>query len=298
MITYNQELFIAEAIESVVHQKTEFRFEVVISDDCSTDSTPSIIQSYKEQYPELIRIIPRDENLGIIANFLQTIRECKSKYVAFLEGDDYWTDDDKLQKQVDLLEKFPGIAICFHPVKVKNQQTGELKKMKKIQNRQLTTTKDILSYNYIQTCSVVFRNLNQGVFPDWIQRQFMGDWPIHILNSLNGDIFCLSEYMAVYRIHGTSSWSVDLSSISGKIKTTERKLELFIALRDHLPEKWQRIVSSQISTYHKIIEIYSRLEKEKGIRIKSWLWLTRKSFKGFYECRVCLKFLIKSIITA
>jgi glycosyltransferase involved in cell wall biosynthesis len=297
MITYNQELFVVEAIESVVHQKTEFPFELVISDDCSTDSTPSIIQSYKQQYPELIRIIHRAENLGMIANFLQTIRECKSKYVAFLEGDDYWTDNHKLQKQVDLLEKVPGIAVCSHPVRIKNQQTGTLGKLKTKKIKRLTSTKDILTLNYIATCSVVFRNLNKGVFPDWIRSLSMGDWPVHILNSLHGDIYCLPEYMGVYRVHDTSGWSKNLSSISGKIKTTEKKLELFMELKNNFPAKWQGIISSQISTYQKLIAIYSRLGENKDTGINTWLWLTWKSLTGHFDSRVCLKVIIKSMIT-
>ncbi len=294
MISYNQELFIAEAIESVVHQKTKFRFELVISDDCSTDSTPLIIQSYKQQYPELIRVIPRPENLGVVSNFLQTIRECKSKYVAFLEGDDYWTDDHKLQKQVDLLEGASDIAVCFHPVKIKNQRTGKLIKTNASGFRRITTTKDILKRNYIQTSSVVFRNLNKGIFPDWIASLSMGDWPVHILNSLHGDIYCLPETMGVYRIHGASEWSRNLSSISGKIKTTEKKLELFMVLKQNFPLKWQGLILSNISTYLGLIAIYSRLGESKVTGIKSWLWLTWKSLIGNSDCRVCLKFLLKS----
>jgi glycosyltransferase involved in cell wall biosynthesis len=298
MITYNQELFVVEAIESVIHQKTGFRFELVISDDCSTDSTPSIIQSYKQQYPELIRIIPRTENLGMIANFLQTMCECKSKYVAFLEGDDYWTDDHKLQKQVDFMETNPEYSICFHPVGIRNQQTGKLTAQRKHNLKKISTTYDILQNNFIQTCSVVFRNLNKGVFPDWIRSLSMGDWPVHILNSLHGDIYCFPEYMGVYRVHGTSGWSKNLSSIDMKIKTTKSKLELFKELKNNLPAKWQGIISSQIRTYQKLFEIYSQLDNNKVTGIKSWLWLIRKSLTGHYDIRVCLKFLIKFMITA
>ena len=296
MITYNHELFISEAIESVIRQKTEFDFELIISDDCSTDSTSSIIQSYKRQFPEIIRIILRPKNLGMIPNFLQTVIECKGKYVAFLEGDDYWTDDYKLQKQVDLLERKPDIAVCFHPVKIINQHTGifETTKTKKI-NR-VTKTQDILLFNYIATCSVVYRNLDKGVFPDWIRPLSMGDWPVHILNSLNGDILFLPDYMAVYRLHGTSAWSANLTSISGKIRNTESKLELFLALKDHLPTKWQGIISSQIHTYRKLIDIYLHLEEGKGFSITAVLWLIWKSMNRHFDSRVCLNFLVKTIL--
>jgi len=117
------------------------------------------------------------------------------------------------------------------------------------------------------------------------------------LNSLTGPIFCLPEYMSVYRIHGTSSWSANLSSIHGKIKTTEWKLELFLALRDHLPEKWQPVITSQINVFTKIIEIYSRMNQGKWIGMNSCLWLALNSLKGNSDSRVCLRKLIKTTIS-
>lgn len=297
LISYNQESFIAEAIEGVVNQKTDFPFELVIADDCSTDSTLSIIQTYKQKYPDLIRIVPRPENLGMMANFLASIGECKSEYVALLEGDDYWMDVHKLQKQVDFLEKNPLIAVCFHPVRIKNQSTGAFKESKAAVPGKITTTRDILKLNYIATCSVIFRNPLGGVFPGWIRSLSMGDWPVHILNSLQGDIYCHPDIMGVYRIHGASEWTHNLTTAGGMIKTISKKLDLFIKLRENLPAKWQGIISSNILAYQKLIEIYSCLSENKGVSISTWSWLVLKSLGGQFDCRVCLKFLIKSLIS-
>jgi hypothetical protein len=107
----------------------------------------------------------------------------------------------------------------------------------------------------------------------------------------------MPDRMAGYRIHKTSSWSTNLSSIYGRMKTTEKKLELFLLLRDTLPEKWKPFILSQIDSYMKIIEIFSRLEKNKGIGFTSWFWLIRKSVAGHFDSRVCLKISLKASLT-
>src|SRR5438094_537303 len=118
MITYNHEKFVAEAIESVLKQKTTFPIELVIGDDKSTDSTPAIIKGYAEKYPGILKVRYNKENAGVVLNTVKTIEECSGKYIAMLEGDDYWTDPLKLQKQVDFLEKNPDFACSFHNVMV------------------------------------------------------------------------------------------------------------------------------------------------------------------------------------
>ena len=114
MLAYNQEAFIREALESVLAQQTTFDFEIVIGEDCSTDTTRSIIQSYQAAHPGKIRGLYRAENVGMIENFIQGYRACQGEYIAMLEGDDYWVDPCKLQKQVDFLESHPDFSICFH----------------------------------------------------------------------------------------------------------------------------------------------------------------------------------------
>lgn len=113
-ITYNHESFIAQTIEGVLMQQVNFPIEFIIAEDCSTDSTRAICQQYAEQYPELIRLIPSESNVGAIANERRAMLAAKGKYIAFCEGDDYWTDPLKLQKQVDFLESHPDYSVTFH----------------------------------------------------------------------------------------------------------------------------------------------------------------------------------------
>ena len=101
MITYNQERYISQAIESVLSQQTDFSYEIVVGEDFSTDNTREVCREYQQRYPDKIRLLERDKNLGMAGNFLSTFKECNGQYLAVLEGDDYWVNPHKLQSQVD-----------------------------------------------------------------------------------------------------------------------------------------------------------------------------------------------------
>jgi glycosyltransferase involved in cell wall biosynthesis len=126
MLTYNHEKYIAQAIESVLKQKTDFLFELVIGEDCSTDGTRDIIESYGRQYPEQIKIVTSVTNVGALANNIRTTKACRGKYLAILEGDDYWNDEFKLQKQVDFLEQNPQFGIVHTDVNHWLEESGTL----------------------------------------------------------------------------------------------------------------------------------------------------------------------------
>lgn len=125
-ITYNHEPFIAKTIEGVLMQQVKFPIELIIAEDCSTDGTRAICQQYAEEYPDLIRLITSDSNVGAIANERRAMLAARGKYIAFCEGDDYWTDPLKLQKQVDFLESHPDYSVTFHRCKHFNVQTNEM----------------------------------------------------------------------------------------------------------------------------------------------------------------------------
>lgn len=111
MITYNHEQYIERAIQGILQQVTDFEIELVIGEDYSEDGTREICATYAHDYPEIVKLLPKSERKGMSKNFLDTINMCKSKYIAFCEGDDYWIDPNKLQMQVDFLEKNPSFAL-------------------------------------------------------------------------------------------------------------------------------------------------------------------------------------------
>lgn len=124
MITYNHENFIREAIEGVLMQKTDFPVELIIGEDCSTDSTRKICLEYKAKYPDKIRLLLPEFNLGVMRNFIETMQAATGKYIALCEGDDYWTDQYKLQKQVDFLEANSDYSCCFHRYDILDEETN------------------------------------------------------------------------------------------------------------------------------------------------------------------------------
>lgn len=113
MITYNHGPFIAQAIESVLRQKRDFEVELVIGKDCSTDDTRAVIAECQQRHSNKIRLITAAHNVGVQPNFIRTYNACRGKYIAMLEGYDYWVDDEKLQVQVAILDQNQDLAMCF-----------------------------------------------------------------------------------------------------------------------------------------------------------------------------------------
>ena len=126
VITYNHEKYIRQALDSILMQQTVFDFEIVIGEDCSTDNTREIIQSYQIKYPERIKLVTSESNVGPMPNVVRTYKACRGKYIAVLEGDDYWIDPLKLEKQVDLLEANPEFSMCFTDRSIVDEN-GEIK---------------------------------------------------------------------------------------------------------------------------------------------------------------------------
>ena len=116
IITYNHEKFIRKTLDSVLMQKVNFQYEIVIGEDCSTDNTKKILLEYQNKHPGKIRLLLAENNQGLVRNFMQTYRACKGEYIATLDGDDYWISSRKLQKQVDFLDRHGDFSMCFHPV--------------------------------------------------------------------------------------------------------------------------------------------------------------------------------------
>ena len=231
MITYNHENYIAQAIESVVKQKTTFNFKLIICEDGSLDNTAKICTAYKKKYPEKIDLYLNEKNIGVRLN-AKKLHELSfgsnAKYIAMLDGDDYWIDENKLQKQVDFLEANPDYTICFHRVYEK-LDTGKLRKGRL--NTETTersyTIDDLAVNNFIQTPSVVFRRVFEQL-PEEVMSFPILDYVIHLLNASKGKIKYLPDLMAVYRIHNQGTFSmVDLKTRS---KAVVRNIMLLMTL--------------------------------------------------------------------
>ena len=211
MVAYNQEKYISQAIESVLMQKTNFSYQLVIGDDCSTDSTTQICALYAEKFPDKITFIYNNQNRGLLENYKQILDNHPAKYIAILEGDDYWTDENKLQLQFDLLENNPDIglihtdcAFLFESGKLKkNHHKRHYKSIKKG-----NVFYQLLLENYIRPVTVMFRQelYNKYISVDeYIRLGFkMIDYPMWLDTSLHTKFYYLNISTAVYRVHNSS----------------------------------------------------------------------------------------------
>lgn len=209
LITYNQEQYVVEAIESALMQKTNFPFEIVICDDGSTDKTGAIIKEYAAKYPNLIKPFVYENNIGMMRNWVRALLLCKQQYIAFLEGDDFWNDPNKLQKQVDILDKHPEYVTSFTNAHIKYEGGASGYPIYVTIPEGVYTTKDLLDYNFMPTCSVVMRNFIMGdekfFHPAYFKAPF-ADWVVHIINSKHGSFHFLNEFTCTYRINSGGTW--------------------------------------------------------------------------------------------
>jgi glycosyltransferase involved in cell wall biosynthesis len=215
LLTYEHEKFIAQAIEGVLMQETEFEFELIITEDYSRDRTREIILDYQKRHPEKIRLLLSPHNLYSHEVFTRAVAVARGKYVAMLDGDDYWTSPHKLQKQVDFLDSNPDFAICFHNVLlVYENGCREPALFNSPEQKIVSTITDLLRSNFMATASVMFRRGLFRDFPPGYYRLPFGDWPLHVYNAAEGKIGYLSETLGVYRQHGGGHWSnIDSSEL-------------------------------------------------------------------------------------
>lgn len=204
IFSYNFGRYLEQAIDSVIAQKLSVPFEIVIGDDRSTDESPTIISRYQALHPDLIRAVINNENIGGTRNWLQTIGACQGRYIAFLDGDDYFTDDLKLQKQYDVMEANGEVVLCFHGVKeiYEDGKMGNDNIVRFTKSRY--TVGDILEKGwFIRTGSMFFRNgILPGKMPEWIyDYPYRLDSILPVFLCMNGDALYVDEVWSAWRKH-------------------------------------------------------------------------------------------------
>lgn len=244
--TYNHAAYIAECLDSVLMQETDFPFEIIIGEDDSTDGTREICKTYAEKYPNKIRLFLRDDKDKIIINGLKTGRSnniknfdaARGKYIALCEGDDYWIDNNKLMKQVRILDENKDIALVHSEVigKKDNEYIDELpyKRWNKLKPR--LTFYDALLKPIAFTCTAMFRNINGGAILKNSEHVLSGDWVLWLNILMSGDALFLNEKLAVYRIGVGISQKINFKEITGyKIKYIQT---LLYSKEISLANKW------------------------------------------------------------
>jgi len=261
-ITYNHELYITEAIESFLMQETDFPFEVLVHDDCSTDNTANIIREYEKKYPNIIKPIYQKENQYSKGMKItpMVIKKAAGKYIALCEGDDYWTDSEKLQIQLDLMLKDPECYLSFHPADevIGGKFSGRVYADHEAENRAFTDMEMIrrIGGSFCPAASMIIHRDVMDPTPDFFAKVPVGDVFMQLLASLNGGALFISRKMSVYRRGHPGSWTMimhekDRISVDSHIKNREKYITEYIRSLDSMghfiDQKYRKKIDKKIS---------------------------------------------------
>lgn len=289
VVTYNQEKYIRQCLDSILLQKVDFDYEIVIGEDSGTDMTLSICEEYARKYSQ-IRLLPKTNHLGIAGNWKRVLSECRGKYVAMCEGDDYWCDPLKLQKQVDFLEGDinEDFVLCFHDSKVVDENNNVLNDP----NKETTISKSLTSYDLMTTNNpptqtIMFRRkyfeCEKTAFMSIPSNFITCDAVLcFLLGKHGGGCFMPQIINSAYRVHSLSTWSalsqinmdLRLFSLYSFLQPLENRVKEYYFLR-------RKSFSAKIAT--NAIKERKIIVFLKYYFISSWLFLKSRDFKGIWN---------------
>ena len=264
-LTYNHEKYIEKTLNGFLKQKTTFPVEYIIRDDASTDNTANILHEYERKYPGYFNIIYEKENQyskNIIPYFSQkVIMETKSKYVALCEGDDYWCDDNKLQKQVDLMEKNPSASFCVHANYELNDKTGKMKKRHPYKKSGVLSIEEVLIEpgGMPATCTMLMRTEYINQYPVYDLPCPVGDRSRRMFLIDKGPALYIDDLMCVYRVNNSNSFGGQLYNYNKSIKLVEEMNTFFDLYNNYTNFKYTSYI--KLLKEREIISHYVRFKK-------------------------------------
>jgi glycosyltransferase involved in cell wall biosynthesis len=230
VITYNHENYLRKCLDSILMQEVDFDFEIIIGDDCSPDSTAKIINDYYERYPDVVRPTLRSQNVGATRNQYDCFLQAKGKYIAILDGDDFWTSKHKLRIQTEFLENNPNYIACTHRYNVVDQDSNIVQEIYSGPGRPESgdyKLNDFLNYVYYgHPGTLVFKNIflapkyDYSIIPE--ADRFVGDITLGLILSCLGNIYVLDHNMASYRMVSVKGGSSYVSSIAKQSQILKR----------------------------------------------------------------------------
>jgi glycosyltransferase involved in cell wall biosynthesis len=234
---FNSEQWLPRALDSIYLQQTSFPVEIVIGDDCSTDGTIAIARSYQERHPQTIRVLERSQSVGMQRNYYQTFEQCRGKYIAWLDADDYWTAPEKLAVQVQVLESDPSISACGHYVRWVTKDGEVTRERCPAISSGRYGLEEILRNNFLPSPSIMFRNGIGHNLPRWFfDRTGLVDWAVLVFAGLSGDIVLLDRVMADYMLTPGSAYMS-----KGPLYQETLDMEFCEHVESILPSKWHRL---------------------------------------------------------
>lgn len=269
-LVYNHEKYLRECLEGFVKQKTNFKFEVLIHDDASTDNSTDIIREYEERYPDIIKPIYQKENQyskGVKISFTYQYPRAKGKYIALCEGDDYWCNENKLQTQVDYLESHKNCSMCFHAAKVIDYSNGEEHIQSAYNKNCIAPTSDIIIGGglFIPTASILCKKKYMLELPDYYYKADIGDYPLQLHLASKGKVYFFSMPMSVYRYRTEGSWTAqnENQSIERKKEHLRLESEWLEDFNRETSYQYANAVAKRILSYQYFL--YDKGEKNKKV---------------------------------
>ncbi|WNM20250.1 glycosyltransferase [Flavobacterium capsici] len=304
MITYGHEKYIEEAILSILMQECKFEIELIISNDCSPDSTDKIVKNIIETHQKgyIIKYIRQEKNIGMMPNFIFALKQCKGKYVALCEGDDFWTNSKKLQKQVEFLENNNEYVLSFHNAEVHNNFTNNTYLFLENYDVDKFEITDIFERWIIPTASMVYRNNFGNVYPDYFNNATHGDFGLQLYLSKFGKFKGFNDVLSVYRINQSSVTANSFSTLN----QNKRHINQLNLMNDYFEKKYDTQIKKRIFLFYLI---NANTYKNKSIT-KPLYWISkaiianprhmlfyRKNLKdNFYNIFKTFKYLLKANI--
>ncbi|MBX7140206.1 MAG: glycosyltransferase [Chitinophagales bacterium] len=248
--TYNVAPYIRQCLDSVLMQKLDIPYKIIVVDDCSTDETASILKEYGARFPAVFQLHFNEANLRSCRNSLKAWSLADSDFISILDGDDYWTDKDKLQKQVNALKENQHAVMCHHDGYIEDA-TGKRKRFNRLDRPAEYEIDLLLTDTNIWNSSVVYRNVLHGQYPDWMNNLIHHDHTLHLLHALHGSILYIDEPLGIYRIHETNTskkWIGD--------RATEFSRTAIYAcnrLKKEMPRKYHAVINLGAARHYDLI---------------------------------------------
>jgi len=285
---YNHEPYIKQTLVGFVMQQSTFPIEIIVHDDASTDKTTEIIKENAKEYPDLIIPILQTENQyskGFNIWEYLFMKEVKGKYIALCEGDDYWTDPNKLQKQVDFMEMHEEVSMCFHNAKIINAEGNKIGDCRRYNEDRYVPVEDIINKGgiFCPTASLLFRTqyIKFG-YPDFCKNCHVGDYPLQLYLSSKGRVYYFDSEMAAYRCGIPGSWSQTFhkTEFSIKVKKWMSELEMLDGINALFNYKYSLNITKLQENYLIGTILLPNRDKKKEIRKIYEKWISKFQLKG------------------
>ena len=251
-ITYKHEAYIRTSLDAILEQQVNFDYEIIIGEDHSPDNTAAIVREYATKHPDKIKAYIRPENIGAKHNFLHCFFDCQGEYIVHIEGDDYWTDQLKLQRQVDFLDQHPHASACFHNAQIifEDGSHREPVLINPIDQKPWVESADFLVEKetwFMATAAVMMRRKFAHPLPEWFLHSKSGDIPLYVILAEQGPIGYLPEVMSVYRKNEGGISMTDHVHADAFIKN---RIFMYSSINAHTKYKYNHLIKPILQAYY------------------------------------------------